>query len=175
VRAPRRRDPLALLAAVAGIAAPAVAMHAHALAAAVARLVPYVRLAGPAATAAIIAFLAAAAAAGWLRRRHVAALLASREIRALVPADTHDPSMDEVARFAAQLARTRRRGRARLERPAAAIRLRIHSTAGGRLSYELHAPAQARGVLAAALGAYPDIELRDPVAVHLADDRTGKR
>ena len=97
----------------------------------------------------------------WLRRRQVGRLLASRATWALVPADTHDPSLEEVGRFAAQLGRVRRRGRARLERPAAAVRVRIHSDPGGRLGYQLHAPAHARGVLAAALSAYPDIEVRD--------------
>ena len=169
VSARRRHQPLTVLAPLAG-ALPVTG--AHAPTSLLAQLAPHARLVGPATIVAAVALLTLAVLAGWLRCRHVGRLLASRETRVLVPADTHDPSMEDVVRFAAQLHRVRRRGRARLERPAAAIRIRIHSAPGGRLAFELDAPAHARGVIATAMGAYPDIELGDPTAMQPDDNPT---
>lgn len=87
--------------------------------------------------------------------------LASRVRVGLVPADSFDPSLEAVVRFAAQLARTRRAVGGWLDPRASAIRLLIHSGPDGTLRYALEVPARARPALEAAAHLYAEVELHD--------------
>ena len=89
-------------------------------------------------------------------------ILRSRVQFELLPADTFDPSLDAVRRFAVQLARTRRGFLVGwLERPGSAVRVLIAPDEQGVLRYRLEAPARARTALAAALTAYSQLEVRE--------------
>jgi hypothetical protein len=85
----------------------------------------------------------------------------------LLPADTFDPSLDAIRRFAGQLARTRRGFLLGwLERPGSAVRILIAADENGVLHYRMEVPERARPALAAALTAYSELEARqcDPLA-----------
>ncbi len=80
----------------------------------------------------------------------------------LLPADTFDPSLDAIRRFAGQLARTRRGFLLGwLERPGSAVRILIAPDEHGVLRYRLEVPARARTTLAAALTAYSQLEAKE--------------
>jgi hypothetical protein len=85
--------------------------------------------------------------------------LRSRVQFELLPADTFDPSIDAIRRFAGQLARTRRGFLLGwLERPGSAVRILIAPDEQGVLHYRLEVPERARSALAAALTAYSQLE-----------------
>ena len=101
--------------------------------------------------------------------------LRSRVRFELLPADTFDPSLDAIRRFAAQLARTRRGFLLGwLERPGSAVRILIAPDGQGVLRYRLEVPERARTALEAALTAYSQLEARecDPLAL---PERRGRR
>ena len=85
--------------------------------------------------------------------------LASRTRLRLVASDGFDPAPEAVARFAAQLSRTRRSVGGWLDPRASAVRVLIAAGPDGLLRYALEAPARARPVLEAAAQAYAGIEL----------------
>jgi hypothetical protein len=88
--------------------------------------------------------------------------LRSRVQFELLPADTFDPSLDAIRRFASQLTRTRRAFLLGwLERPGSAVRILIAPDRQGVLRYRLEVPGRARTALAAALTAYSQIEVRE--------------
>jgi hypothetical protein len=88
--------------------------------------------------------------------------LRSRVQLELLPADTFDPSLDAIRRFAGQLARTRRGFLLGwLERPGSAVRILIAPDEQGVLRYRLEVPERARTALAAALTAYSQIEAKE--------------
>jgi hypothetical protein len=92
--------------------------------------------------------------------------LRSRVQFELLPADTFDPSLDAIRRFAAQLTRTRRGFLIGwLERPGSAVRILIAPDQQGVLRYRLEVPERARTALGAALTAYSQLEARqcDPL------------
>lgn len=164
----RGRHPILLVAATTGPVAVVPGEDTAALIHDVARVVPPTVLI----TSGVVAFTLWACAVA-LRRRHVRRMLADRLTWRLVPADTLDPQLDAVVRFAAQLTRSRRRGRAWLERPAATIRIRIHSTPEASVAYEMTAGAHARSVVRTALGAYPEVELHETTSAASAKTEKG--
>jgi hypothetical protein len=99
-------------------------------------------------------------------------LLTRRALRSrvqfeLLPADTFDPSLDAIRRFAAQLVRTRRGFLLGwLERPGSAVRVLITPDRRGVMRYRLEVPERARTALGAALSAYSQLEVKecDPLA-----------
>jgi hypothetical protein len=97
-----------------------------------------------------------------LRRVLTQRALRSRVQFELLPADTFDPSLDAIRRFAMQLARTRRGFLLGwLERPGSAVRILIAPDARGVLHYRLEVPERARTALEAALSAYSQLEVRE--------------
>jgi hypothetical protein len=99
---------------------------------------------------------------GCLRLLLTRRALRSRVQFELLPADTFDPSLDAIRRFAAQLIRTRRGFLLGwLERPGSAVRILIAPDRQGVLRYRLEVPERARTALAAALTAYSHIEVRE--------------
>jgi hypothetical protein len=83
----------------------------------------------------------------------------------LVPSEAFDPKLEAVVRFASQLARTRRMG-ARLARsPASGVRLQLAVSPDGLMRYSAEVPARALSALQTALGAYDQLDLREPEAV----------
>ena len=87
--------------------------------------------------------------------------LRSRVQFELLPADTFDPSLDAIRRFAMQLARTRRGFLLGwLERPGSAVRILISPDQRGVFHYRLEVPERARTALEAALSAYSQLEVR---------------
>jgi hypothetical protein len=88
--------------------------------------------------------------------------LRSRVQFELLPADTFDPSLDAIRRFAVQLARTRRGFLLGwLERSGSAVRILIVPDRQGVLRYRLEVPERARTALGAALTAYSQLEARE--------------
>ncbi len=90
--------------------------------------------------------------------------LRSRVRLEVLPSETFDPSPEAVVRFVSQLARLRPAIGGWLDPRARALRVLIESDPAGRLRYSLEVPAQAQGLLRTALGAYDEIDLRDPDA-----------
>jgi hypothetical protein len=88
--------------------------------------------------------------------------LRSRVQFELLPADTFDPSLDAIRRFARQLARTQRGFLLGwLERSGSAVRILIAPDQQGVLRYRLEVPERARTALAAALTAYSQLDARE--------------
>jgi hypothetical protein len=103
-----------------------------------------------------------AVALGSLRLLLIRQALRSRVQFELLPADTFDPSLDAIRRFAAQLIRTRRGFLLGwLERPGSAVRILIAPDRQGVLRYRLEVPERARTALGAALTAYSHLEVRE--------------
>ncbi len=89
-------------------------------------------------------------------------VLRSRVQFELLPADTFDPSLDAIRRFAAQLVRIRRGFLIGwLERAGSAVRILIAPDERGVLRYRLEVPERARIALEAALTAYSQLEVRE--------------
>lgn len=72
----------------------------------------------------------------------------------VIPAESFDPTGEEVARYAAQLARMRR---SFVTRPAQAVRLRLDAVGEGQVAYRVEGPSSARSILQTA--GYHDVEL----------------
>ncbi len=97
--------------------------------------------------------------------------LRSRVQFELLPADTFDPSLDAIRRFAGQLARTRRGFiLGWLERPGSAVRILLAPDRHGVLHYRLEVPRRARTALEAALTAYSHLEAKECEPVSLPSD-----
>jgi hypothetical protein len=130
-------------------------------------LVPYLGQARHAAVdrtaayaAALVAVLAAALLAGrYLRQIMVRRQLARRVSYDLLPSMSFDPSAEDVARFAYQLARTRPSVAWLRPRRSASIRIRLFTDAEGRLCYQINGPSSAGSVLRHQ--SYPQVELRE--------------
>jgi hypothetical protein len=86
--------------------------------------------------------------------------LANRVATFALPADSFDPSIESVLRFASGLSRSRRVIRGLLDAPASAVRLGLDADPEGRLRYGVEVPEHASAALRAALGAYSGVELR---------------
>lgn len=100
--------------------------------------------------------------AGALRLAFTRRALESRVQLELLPADTFDPPLAAIQRFASQLARTRRGFLLGwLERSGSAVRILISSDTQGVLHYRLEVPGRARMALQAALTAYSHLEARE--------------
>jgi hypothetical protein len=84
---------------------------------------------------------------------------------ALLPADSFDPPIEAVVRFAAQLARVRGGLIGWLTPRASAVRIVLDSLPGGRMLYRIECPRRALPVLRAAVATYGEVELRDPASV----------
>jgi hypothetical protein len=95
--------------------------------------------------------------------------LAARLTYDLLPSTSFDPSAEDVARFAYQLARTRPAAAWLRPRRAASVRIRLHTDAEGRLGYQVSGAASAGSVLRHQT--YPQVELRTAEA----DEATGRR
>lgn len=96
----------------------------------------------------------------WLRRAR--ALLLERSVVALVPAAGFDPSLEEIDRHAARLARVPSVVGWAPQR-ALGVRVRLSST-NSQLSYRLEGPAQAAALLQ--LQGFADVDVVDPYARH---------
>lgn len=96
----------------------------------------------------------------WLRRAR--AMLLERSVVALVPAAGFDPSLEEIDRHAARLARVPSVVGWAPQR-ALGVRVRL-SSLESRLSYQLEGPAQAASLLQ--LQAFVDVDVVDPSASH---------
>ncbi|HEY1854342.1 MAG TPA: hypothetical protein VGG40_07110 [Solirubrobacterales bacterium] len=88
-------------------------------------------------------------------------VLSSRTYLAIIPADELAVDPESVFRFASQLARTEPLVAGFLERPAAAIRVRLGHDEDGRLTYSLGLPARSLEVVREGLRGYRGIELRE--------------
>jgi len=87
--------------------------------------------------------------------------LRSRIRLTLVPADTFDPPLDAVTRFASQLTRTRRAIGGWLDPRASAVRVLIATGPDGVVRYALEVPSRARPALEAAAQIYAEVELHE--------------
>jgi hypothetical protein len=88
--------------------------------------------------------------------------LGSRTGLVLLPSEDFDPSVEQVVRFAGQLARLRPTVRGWVDPRACALRVLIETDLAGRLRYSVEFPARSIGLLRTALGTYEQVELRDP-------------
>ncbi|WP_327713685.1 hypothetical protein OG912_37960 (plasmid) [Streptomyces sp. NBC_00464] len=96
----------------------------------------------------------------WIRRAR--AMLLDRSVVALVPAAGFDPSLEEIERHAARLARVPAVVGWAPER-AVGVRIRL-SSEEGRLSYRVEGPGRAAALLR--LRSYPDVDVVDPGVRH---------
>lgn len=103
--------------------------------------------------------------------------LSSRRAVAIVPADEFDAEPDAVLRFAAQLAAGERRVAGWVDRPAAAIRIKLASGPDHRLVYLLEVPERASEALRTALRTYEGLELHDAEELlgRAADEEKGRK
>ena len=103
-------------------------------------------------------------AVGVLRQRRQTSALRQRTGYDLLPTTDFDPPPEEIHRFARQLQRTRLAAPGWTPRRAAAVRIRLHTTAAGRLAYRVEGHARAASALSQQ--AYAAVELRavDPPA-----------
>ena len=129
-----------------------------------------IRLAGAAAMASV-AVLAVLVAARVLRQILVRKELARRVTYDLLPSASFDPSAEDVARFAHQLARTRPAVAWLRSRRGAAVRIRLYTDAEGRLSYQVSGPSPAGSVLRHQ--SYAQVELRAATVGEGTDDPGG--
>jgi hypothetical protein len=130
-------------------------------------LVPCAGQASPAAASRVAiyaAVLVAVLAAALLAVRYVRDIVVRRQMARrvtydLLPSTSFDPSAEDVARFAYQLARTRPAVAWLHPRRSASIRIRLHTDDEGRLCYQVGGPSSAGSVLRHQ--SYPQVELRD--------------
>ncbi len=94
-----------------------------------------------------------------VRVRLVRRQLARRVGYDLLPSASFDPSPEDVARFAHQMARTRPAVAWLRPRRGASVRVRLHTDAEGRLSYQVSGPSSAGSVLRHQ--SYAQVELRE--------------
>jgi hypothetical protein len=110
--------------------------------------------------AALVVVLAAVLLAGrYVRQIAVRRQLARRVSYDLLPSTSFDPSAEDVARFAYQLARTRPTVAWLRPRRSASIRIRLSTDAEGRLCYQINGPSSTGSVLRHQ--SYPQVELRE--------------
>jgi hypothetical protein len=122
-------------------------------------------IAHPAAVVAVVfAALGVVAARVLVTRR----TLGSRTRLVLLPSEDFDPSVEEVVRFAGQLARLRPTVRGWVDPRARALRVLIETDPAGRLRYSVEVPARSIGLLRTALATYERVELRDPEPHHFS-------
>lgn len=100
-----------------------------------------------------------------VRRRLVRRMLSGRVSYTLLPTTSFDPTLEDIGRFAHQLARTRPAESRLRPRRGSSVRLRLHTGEDARLTYELSGPKNADSVLRHQ--AYAQVELRK---VEPADD-----
>ncbi len=87
--------------------------------------------------------------------------LRTRVAYAVLPPPDFDPKPEAIEAFGQQLLGARRRVLAWLDRPASAVRIRLTTTADGRLLYTVELPARFRGSLFNAYAtAYPAVDVR---------------
>ncbi len=87
--------------------------------------------------------------------------LRTRVAYAILPPPDFDPRPEAIEAFGQQLLGARRRVLAWLDRPASALRIRLTTTADGRLLYTVELPARFRGSLFNAYAtAYPQVDVR---------------
>jgi hypothetical protein len=87
--------------------------------------------------------------------------LRSRVAYAILPPPDFDPAPETIEAFGQQLLGARRRVLAWLDGPASAIRIRLTTTADGRLLYSVEIPERFRGTLFNAFAtAYPAVDVR---------------
>jgi hypothetical protein len=98
-------------------------------------------------------------AARYLRNIVVRRRMARRVTYDLLPSTSFDPSAEDVARFAHQLARTRPAVAWLRPRRSSSIRIRLHTDGEGRLCYQVSGPSTAGSVLRHQ--SYPQVELRE--------------
>lgn len=98
---------------------------------------------------------------GALRTVATRRTLRSRIRLTLVPSDSFDPPLEAIARFAAQLTRTRRTVGGWLDPRASAVRVLIITLPDGSVRYALEVPARARPALEAAASTYAEVELHE--------------
>jgi hypothetical protein len=130
-------------------------------------LVPYAGQASHAAVSRVAVYaavLVAVLAAVLLAVRYVRNIVVRRQMTRrvtydLLPSTSFDPSAEDVARFAYQLARTRPAVAWLHPRRSASIRIRLHTDDEGRLCYQVGGPSSAGSVLRHQ--SYPQVELRD--------------
>jgi hypothetical protein len=113
----------------------------------------------------VVALVLAATAAVIARVVLTRIQLRDRISFALLPADSFDPPIEAVVRFASQLARVRGGFIGWLTPHASVVRIVLDSLPGGRMLYRIECPRRALPVLRAAVAAYGDVELRDPASV----------
>lgn len=85
-----------------------------------------------------------------MARRHLTrrALRPAQRVRfEVLPTDTFDPSPEEIDRYAAQVARTRRAIRRGTHRSAHAVRLRLDAEGDGTIRYRLEGHRRASSIL----------------------------
>lgn len=97
-------------------------------------------------------------AAGLVRHGLIRRELAGRVSWRVRPSRELDPSREEVAQFARQLARARGAVRVRLLRPAAAVRVQLRSVGDGGMEYTLSAPRIGAGVIERAMYRRAELE-----------------
>ncbi len=87
--------------------------------------------------------------------------LRTRVAYAILPPPDFDPRPEAIEAFGQQLLGARRRVLAWLDWPASALRIRLTTTADGRLLYTVELPARFRGSLFNAYAtAYPQVDVR---------------
>jgi hypothetical protein len=124
-----------------------------------------------AARLAALALVVAAALAIVRAHRTRKALTPAQRVRFIVrPSDTFDPGTEEIDRYAAQLARTRRSVRRGTSRTAHAIRIRIDAAGDGTVRYAIEGHRRAASILATP--GFHEIELT-PVTDQEPDPATG--
>jgi hypothetical protein len=121
-----------------------------------------VRQASAYAIVVVVAAVAVLVAVRLLRQMLVRRQLSRRVTYDLLPSTSFDPSPEDVARFAHQLARTRPVVAWLRPRRGASIRIRLYTDAEGRLCYQVSGPASAGSVLRHQ--SYAQVELRDATA-----------
>jgi len=87
--------------------------------------------------------------------------LRTRVAYAILPPTDFDPRPEAIEAFGQQLLGVRRRVLAWLDRPASGLRIRLTTTADGRLLYQVELPSRFRGSLFNAYAtAYPAVDVR---------------
>ncbi|MEX0657692.1 MAG: hypothetical protein WD080_01025 [Egibacteraceae bacterium] len=106
-------------------------------------------LATPGVVRTVVAIVAVTVVLAMFRRHRTRrALRPAQRVRfEVLPTDTFDPSPEEIDRYAAQLARTRRAIRRGTHRSAHAVRLRLDAEGDGAIRYRLEGHRRAASIL----------------------------
>lgn len=119
--------------------------------------------------AALTALVVAALALIRVHRTHRALTPAERVRIDVRPTDTFDPVLEEIDRYAAQLARTRRAVRKGTSRSAHAVRIRLDAAGDGTVRYGIEGHRRAASILA--VPGFHEVELT-PVTPDTPDPAT---